>query len=105
MSWFNLNDSLNNIKGQITSFANDVLTDETGIYIHYFFLITHTRKCTQCLKSTSKVSSVAFRCFTELKAAQDRIKQLEELCAAQQVEVSFLCGNCRFVVVKCVVLR
>lgn len=42
MSWFNLNDSLNNIKGQITSFANDVLTDETGIYTLSVFLIAHT---------------------------------------------------------------
>lgn len=43
MSWFNLNDSLNNIKGQISSFANDVLTDETGIYIHLYFPL-QTRK-------------------------------------------------------------
>lgn len=34
MSWFNLNDSLNNIKGQITSFANEVLTDETGKHLY-----------------------------------------------------------------------
>lgn len=27
MSWFNLNDSLNSIKGQISNFANDVLAD------------------------------------------------------------------------------
>lgn len=37
MSWFNLNDSLNNIKGQITSFASDVLTDEAGTIITYVF--------------------------------------------------------------------
>lgn len=29
MSWFNLNDSLNSIKGQITNFASDVLADGT----------------------------------------------------------------------------
>lgn len=27
MSWFNLNDSFNNIKGQISNFATEVLTD------------------------------------------------------------------------------
>lgn len=27
MSWFNLNDGLNNLKGQITNFASGVLTD------------------------------------------------------------------------------
>lgn len=44
MSWFNLNDSLNNIKGQITSFATDVLADETGTHlvliITFKYLIT-----------------------------------------------------------------
>lgn len=30
MAWLNFNDSLNNLKGQISSFANNVLADEEG---------------------------------------------------------------------------
>lgn len=30
MSWLNFNDSINNLKGQITSFANNVLADDEG---------------------------------------------------------------------------
>lgn len=36
MSWLNFNDSLNNLKGQITNFATNVLAEQdAGIFIIY----------------------------------------------------------------------
>lgn len=30
--WFNINDGLSSIKGQLTTFANNVLAEDEGIY-------------------------------------------------------------------------
>lgn len=43
MSWFNLNDSLSSIKGQISNFANDVLADNVDNTGNFAFIDEYIR--------------------------------------------------------------
>lgn len=62
MSWLNLNQSLSSLKGQITNFASEVLSE-----------------------------GVTEEGDAESSRTESSAKELEEKCRNQELEVSFLC--------------
>lgn len=49
MAWINFNESLNNLKGQLSNFASGVLTDTSGDGSGNFDLIVHVHTdCKYC---------------------------------------------------------
>lgn len=62
MSWLNLNQSLSSLKGQITNFASEVLSE-----------------------------GVTEEGDAETSRTESSAKELEEKCRNQELEVSFLC--------------
>ncbi|XP_053682244.1 thyroid receptor-interacting protein 11 [Sabethes cyaneus] len=73
MSWLKLNDSLSKVKGQITSFAQEVLAE--GI-----------------VNESEQQDEAAgrFNPIVELDQAQEKVKQLTGLCATQDQEIATL---------------
>ncbi|XP_055551815.1 thyroid receptor-interacting protein 11 [Wyeomyia smithii] len=72
MSWLKLNDSLNKVKGQITSFAQEVLAE--GIVN----------------EPEQDEAAGRFNAVLELDQAQQKIGQLTGLCATQDQEIATL---------------
>lgn len=73
MSWLKLNDSLNKVKGQITSFAQEVLAE--GIVED---------------EAQEEAEGRRFNPIKELEQAKDQIEQLTGLCATQDQEIATL---------------
>lgn len=79
MSWLNFNDSLNNLKGQITNFATNVLADnEEGT----FFICYHVCYFTFVLHNV---------CFLSVgNNIHDKdVEELRKICVRQELEVGF----------------
>lgn len=73
MSWLKLNDSLNKVKGQITSFAQEVLAE--GIVEE---------------EPQEDSEGKRFNPIKELEQSKDQIEQLTGLCATQDQEIATL---------------